>query len=143
MQSKDVIRSAMGFSDQVFSTYLSDMSDQDLLTRPGDGCNHVAWQIGHLISSEVMLLEMICQGEGITLPDGFAETHSKENCDCDDGSNFHTLQQYQELYEKARKASRAALDSMPEERLDEESPEQMRSFCPTLTDMWVLIATHP
>jgi len=36
--------------------YLGDLSDADLLVRPVPNANHIAWQLGHLISSEKHLL---------------------------------------------------------------------------------------
>ena len=40
-------------------------------------------------------------------------------------------------------ATLAALDAYPESDLDKEAPEEMRSFCPTMGDVFTLIATHP
>ena len=80
MNAKDAIRSSANFSSMVLTSYLSDLDDADLMRRPGEGCNHLAWQLGHLISSEVHLLESVAPGKGIELPAGFADAHSKEAC---------------------------------------------------------------
>ncbi len=44
---------------------------------------------------------------------------------------------------KVRGASLAALDNYPEPDFDKAGPEPMRSLCPTMGDMFMLIATHP
>ena len=80
MNAKDAIRSSANLSSMVLKTYISDLDDADLMRRPGEGCNHLAWQLGHLISSEVQLLDKVAPGQGIELPDGFADAHSKEAC---------------------------------------------------------------
>jgi hypothetical protein len=71
MNAKDAIRSAMGMGLFVVEKYLSDLDDADLMRRPTAGCNHLAWQLGHLISSESGLVNMVCPGQGGELPDGF------------------------------------------------------------------------
>ena len=143
MNAKDAIRSSANFSSMVLKAYISDLDDADLMRRPGDGCNHLAWQLGHLISSEVHLLEQVAPGQGTVLPDGFAEAHSKEACDNDDPAKFHGKQAYIDLFDKVRAASLAALDAYPPSELDNPAPEDFRDFCPTKGDMFTLIATHP
>ncbi len=143
MNVKDAIRSSANFSGMVLKTYISDLDDKDLLCRPGEGCNHLAWQLGHLISSEANLLEMVAPGQGAQLPAGFPEAHSKESCGSDDPSAFQSKQTYIDLFDKTRAASLAALEAYPESDLDKAAPEDFQSFCPTMGDMFTLIATHP
>ena len=86
---------------------------------------------------------MVAPGKGIELPEGFAERYAKDNSSDDDASHFESKATYMELYDKVRENSIAVLDAYPDEDLDKESPEHMRDFCPTMGDMWTLIATHP
>lgn len=143
MNAKDAIKSAIGFSSMVLKSYISDLEDGDLMRRPGDGCNHLAWQLGHLISSEVQLLESVAPGQGIELPEGFAEAHSKEACSSDDAAAFQDKATYAELFDKVRAATVDALESYPEPDFDNPSPERFQKVCPTMGDMFTLIATHP
>ena len=142
MNTKDAIRSAMDTSFMVFKGYLGDLDDADLMQRPGEGCNHLAWQTGHLIASEVSLLDSVCPGKATDLPAGFAEAHSKEMAGSDDASQFCTKNEYLELMDKVRAGTVAALEDLPEAELDSASPEQFRDFCPTVGNMFVLIGTH-
>jgi uncharacterized damage-inducible protein DinB len=143
MNTKETIRSNMGITDMVFKTYLSDLSDADLMTRPSEGCNHVAWQVGHLISSEVGLINQIAPGKGMELPDGFADAHSKEQAGNDDASAFRSKDEYLALYDKVREASAAVLEEMTDEQMDEAGPEHFKQLCPTKGAMFNLVATHP
>ena len=143
MNAKDAIRSSANLSSMVLKTYISDLDDADLMRRPGEGCNHLAWQLGHLISSEVQLLEKVAPRHGIELPDGFAEAHSKEACKNDNPAGFHGKTTYVDLFDKVRAASMAALDGYAPSDLDKPAPEDFRQFCPTMGDMFTLIATHP
>ncbi|MDB4664696.1 DinB family protein [bacterium] len=143
MTTQAAIHSSAKLSDTVIASYISDLEDADLLTRPGAGCNHLAWQLGHLISSEVQLLESIAPGKGFALPDGFSEAHAKAANGVDDAKAFRTKQEYLDLYTDVRQASGAALNNATAAELDEDAPETFRAFCPTVLDMYVLIAAHP
>ena len=143
MNAKDAIRSSANLSTMVLKTYISDLDDADLMRRPGEGCNHLAWQLGHLIASEVHLLGKAAPGQGTELPDGFADAHSKEACNNDDPAGFHGKQAYIELFDQVRTASLAALDAYAQSELDNPAPEDFRDFCPTMGDMFTLIAIHP
>ncbi len=143
MNTNDAIRSSANLSSMVLKTYISDLDDADLMRRPGEGCNHLAWQLGHLISSEVRLLESVAPGQGIELPGGFADAHSKEACNNDDPADFCEKRTYVEIFDKVRAASLAALDAYAQSDLDNPAPEDFREFCPTMGDMFTMIATHP
>ncbi len=143
MNAKDAIRSSTNLSSMVLNAYISDLEDADLMLRPGEGCNHLAWQLGHLIASEVNLLEQVAPGQGTELPEGFAEAHLKDACGNDDPASFFNKATYVELFDKVRNASLAALEAYPEADLDRPAPEDFRQFCPTMGDMFMLIASHP
>jgi hypothetical protein len=142
MNVRDAIRSTMDMSSMVLKSYLNDLSDADLMRRPGPGCNHTAWQLGHLIAAECSLLDSIRPGAAAALPEGFAAAHSKETNDLDDPAKFLTKQQYLDLYDQARSATLAALEKASEADLDQPGPERFKMF-PTVGSIFVLIATHP
>jgi hypothetical protein len=143
MNAKDAIKGSMDMGHMVLKKYFSDMDDADLMIRPAAGCNHLAWQLGHLISGEVGLLNQVCPGSAPELPAGFEEAHKKDKSDCNDAAKFSTKQQYIELLDKVREATKVALDKLPDADLDKPGPEAMRNFCPTVGSFFTLIATHP
>ena len=144
MNTQQAIQAAAATSDMVIKAYTSDLDDADLFRRPAEGCNHIAWQLGHLITSEYSLLNMLKPGAAPELPEGFAEKYSKETAGDDNRANFCTKQEYLDLYDKLRTASAKAVESVSDEELDAENPmEMMREMIPTVGGMYVLIATHP
>ena len=102
MKVKDAFGSNAHLSEMVLKAYVSDLEDADLVMRPGEGCNHLAWQLGHLITSEVMLLEAIAPGKGVELPEGFAERHSKDAAEIDDPTHFFGKETYMDLFDQVR-----------------------------------------
>lgn len=143
MHAKDAIRSSANLCSMVLKSYVSDLEDTELMQRPGEGCNHLAWQLGHLITSEVQLLESVAPGSGVKLPEGFADAHSRETCGSDDPDAFYGKDEYVQLFDRVREATFDALDEYPETDLDKPAPENFRAFCPTMGDMFTLIGTHP
>jgi hypothetical protein len=143
MNTKQALQATMDMSTMVLSRYLSDLNDADLLRRPGKGCNHLAWQLGHLVSSEAGLINSVCPGKGPELPAGFKEKHEKDKAGLDDAKQFCSKQQYLDLMEKVRQASKAALEGLSDADLDAPAPEGIRAFCPTVGNVFILIGTHP
>ena len=74
---------------------------------------------------------------------GFNAAHSKAANGVDEADAFLSKQAYLDLYSDVRQASAAALDTATTAELDEDAPETFRAFCPTVLDMYVLIAAHP
>jgi hypothetical protein len=142
MDTFDTLKTTYDTSWMVLQSYVGDLDDADLMRRPGPGCNHLAWQLGHLLTSEAGLLDAIRPGAGIELPDGFAASHAKEQASDDDPTHFHTRQEYLDLFAKSREAVFAAWDAMSEADLQQEAPERFRQFFPTAGHVCVLIATH-
>ena len=143
MDAKQAIESGMDAGFRVLHMYVSDLDDADLMERPGPGCNHLAWQLGHLILSEISLLNMVAPGSAPELPEGFAQAHSKENSSVDDPSQFLSKAEYLKLHEDVRKASKRVLAELPPERLDEPGPERFRAVFPTVGSLFLLIGSHP
>ena len=141
MTAKDVLRGLFATNNYVVSEYLKDLSDSDLLIRMAPGANHIAWQLGHLISSEIALLKYLPGVAGMELPAGFAEAHTTDKSTSDTG--FRTKAEYVDLFHKVRAHSLTQLDSYPEANLDNKTEGRLAPFAPTHGAMWTLIANHP
>ncbi len=142
MNARQAISSTMDICLMVLKQYIGDLSDVELLQRPGKGCNHIAWQLGHLIESECDMLNSLVPGAAPELPAGFKEKHSKENVTSDNPKDFCTKQQYLDLIDKVHAASAKTLNAQNDADLDKPAPEKFRQWFPTAGQVWVLIATH-
>lgn len=142
MLAKDAFSATMKTTNMVITSYVSDLTDADLMQRPGEGCNHLAWQLGHLITAHNQLIDSVCPGKSVPLPEGFAEAHTKETTGVDDASKFFTKDQYLDLFKKQEEATIAAFNEMTPEQFDAPAPEHFRNMFPTMGHVCVLIATH-
>src|SRR4051812_42752840 len=114
MTAKDLIRYSLGSSQKVLGWYLEDLSDADLLVRPAPGANHIAWQLGHLITAEQRMVAHAGGAKAPELPAGFAEQHGKETAKADPPTGFATKAQYLDLFNRTRQATVDALARLPE-----------------------------
>jgi hypothetical protein len=143
MGPKDVIRIVFRFNDNVLNDYLKDLSDADLLLRPVPGANHIAWQLGHLISAEAGLSKYIPGATSFELPAGFAEKYTKETSKSDATTGFLTKAEYLDLYRKARAHSMKNLDTIPDADLDKPIDGRIAAIAPNVAAMLALVANHP
>jgi hypothetical protein len=80
MGPKDVIRKTLEMSDYILKSYVKDLSDAELRLIPVEGMHPIALQLGHLISAEKRLLDMVKPDAAPSLPDGFKEAHDIKVC---------------------------------------------------------------
>ena len=141
MTGKDAIKNTIDVCQDVLTTYLSDLSDADLMVRPVSGANHIAWQLGHLVASQHQM--MIQAGYDMPdLPDGLAESYTPETAKSDDRAKLHKKDQYLAWMKQQCEGTMAALNALPEADLDKPSPESMRSYAATIGVVFNLVGIH-
>ena len=94
MSISQTIKVIMDTPTNIVNGYLGDLSDEDLLVRPVDGANHIAWQLGHLIMAENHMMNQVCPDCMPPLPEGFAERYAKETATENDPAAFHSKAEY-------------------------------------------------
>jgi hypothetical protein len=139
MNAKDAIRTALTSTRDMLAMYLSDLSDADLLVRPVPNANHIAWQLGHLIESEITFSGKYICGAYPKLPPAFAELHSKDAAAMNPPNGFLSKEAYLNLFNQARAATLAALDKIPDADLDKPTSVD---FAPTIGAMFLLTSDH-
>ena len=142
MNAVEAIKNTIQTADMVCGAYLGDLTDEDLMRRPHAGCNHLNWQIGHLIAADNEMANGCVAGTIPELPAGFSEKYSKDAAANNDPSAFHTKAELMNLFEKQRAAIFAALDKMTETDLDQPAPEAMRAYAPTFGAVFNMLGAH-
>ena len=142
MNAREAIKASMSAPDMIVNAYLGDLSDEELLVRPVEGANHIAWQLGHLITSENSMVEQTCPGSMPPLPEGFKEKYTKETATLDEASAFHTKEEYLKLFNEQRAGTLKALDGLNDDDLDKPAPESLRKMFPTVGAIFSMQPTH-
>ncbi len=142
MDARDAIKTSIGTADMVCHTYLDDLTDDEMMHRPHPGCNHLKWQVGHLVTADHGMVEGICPGVMPPLPEGFAERYSKETIGNDDPQAFDSKADLLRLAAAQREAALAALAKLSDADLDRESPESVRAYAPNVGSVFSMLGSH-
>jgi len=143
MNAKDVLKSALSSTQFSLEWYLSDLSDADLLVRPAPGANHIAWQVGHLISAEPFLMRTeLPDAVYPALPAGFTEQHSNDTAAMDPPKGFLKRDEYLALSKQMRNATYQVLEKLTDADLERPCTGRMAKFCPQLANLIILISNH-
>jgi len=142
MNSNDLLRRTIEFSNTICSAYLSDLADEELLLRPVESANHIAWQLGHLIVSEHNLINLVCPGTMPDLPPGFETQYESDQSTSDNQGDFHTKDEFFRAFAEQRNATLAALDQLTPEELMKPAPEEIHHLCQTVAEVFALQGQH-
>ena len=137
-----LVREGLEMAKFCVNGYLQDLTDEDLLKRPCEGANHIAWQLGHLISSEHQLINMVCPDSMPALPEGFTDSYTKETAGNDNAADFLKKDEYLALLNEQHEGMLAALGKLSDEDMAKESPEQIRDYAPSVGSTFNLIPSH-
>ena len=142
MDAKTAIKMAIDTANMISTSYLGDLSDEEMMHRPVPGCNHIKWQLGHLIASEHDMIGQCFPGAMPELPAGFAEKYTKETAISDDAAAFDSKADLMKLYEAQRACTLTLLNKVTETELSNEGPEAIRSYAPTVGAAFLLQDAH-
>ena len=142
MNSREALQLSLESGRMVGFAYLGDMTDEELMKRPHPDCNHIKWQIGHLIVSENQMVNGIAPGKMPDLPSGFAEKYTKETSKSDDPAAFDSKEDLLATYEQQRAGAVAVLEGLSDEDLGQASPEEMQGYAPTFGAVFNLLGGH-
>ena len=142
MNSRDAIKVGLDMAEFVSLGYLQDLTEAELLHRPAPGANNILWQLGHIIKSENQIVEGCVPGSMPALPAGFAEKYVNATANSDDPAQLGTKDELLKAYRVQRAATLAALAKLTDADLDRESPEAMRSYCPTFAAAFSMQGSH-
>ncbi len=142
MDAKTAIKTGIDTGNMITTSYLGDLTDEEMMHRPHPECNHIKWQMGHLIASEHMMVDSLSPGCMPALPDGFADKYNKETAKSDDPAAFDSKEELMRLFEEQRAGTLAALEKTDADHLSDDAPESIRSFVPTVGSVFSLQGGH-
>ena len=139
MDAIAAIKGNLETAEMVGMAYLGDLSDSELMERPHPACNHINWQVGHLVCSEHQMMSGISADAMPALPAGFAAKYGKETAGSDDPSQFATKDELLQAYRAQRAGTLAVLAASTPDELDEPTGV---SYAPTRGAMLRMQADH-
>jgi len=142
MKAIEAIKINLSTADMVCGAYLEDLTNEEAMRRPHAGCNHVNWQLGHLIASDHMMCNGCIADSLPALPDGFADKYSKETAASDNADDFVPKTELMELYRNQRQAIMKVLDGLSDEQLAAPAPESMKAYASNVASAFSMLGSH-
>lgn len=142
MNAKDAARTIMNAADFMVDSYLSDITPEEMMVRPAPGANHLAWQLGHLISAETRLVEAAAPGTMPKLPEGFAEKHNKDTAASDNPADFLSKEEYLKLAKTVRAGTLKSLEGVSEADLSKPVSGRLPPWIKTGGDCFMTAGGH-
>jgi hypothetical protein len=139
MKAHDLIKMQLEGADMICLGYLQDLNDQQFMQRPHPGCNHINWQVGHLIAGENQMINTVVPNTMPPLPEGFAARYTKETASSDDPSKFAKKDELLRLQKEQRAGTLAALAKVSESDFDKPTGVH---YAPTVGAMFNLQGAH-
>jgi hypothetical protein len=118
MNSREALKLGLDSAEYIAMAYIQDLSDEDLMKRPHPACNHINWQLGHLISSEHQMTNDAVPNSMPALPAGFAEKYTKETAASNDPARFAKKEELLRVYREQRAGTLAVLQKIDDAALD-------------------------
>ncbi len=142
MSLAEHIKNSLELPTFIVNHYLEDLTDEELLIRPAEHMNHIAWQLGHLISSEYFHITEVFPDSMPMLPAGFKEQYTKETAASNNLADFHTKTEYLQLMQEQRQGTLKVLSNLSDEELMSPSPESVSYLGPTIGAVFSGESTH-
>lgn len=139
MNANEALKLSINMGHLISTSYLGDLTDEEMMHRPAEKANHIKWQLGHLIASENMMINQIAPDSMPALPEGFQEKYTKETAGNDDPAAFDSKETLMGLYEEQRAATLKVLDSLNADDFDKETGVE---YAPTVGDMFSMQGSH-
>lgn len=143
MTGVEAIASSLESTGQMLELFLSDLNDKDILVCPVEGANHIAWQVGHLISSEKFMMAGNLPGVQFEeSPAGFDAIHSRESTSKSATQGFLTKDAYVDLFRKTRAATLKAIRNLKDSDLETPTTGRLAVKAPTIGKLFLLCSHH-
>jgi len=143
MNAVELLTGVLKGTETVTLGFLDGFSDNDLLDRPVEGANHAAWQIGHLIVVERLILAGQLPGVNYpALPAGFEARHGRDGASLTETTGWPAKADYERLFRETREATITAVGRLTENQLDQPTQGRLAAKAPKLGNLIQLIANH-
>jgi hypothetical protein len=143
MNGIQTIQSALGSTQWLLNEFVKDLSDEDLVVRPVAKANHLAWQLGHIIQGEVMMVNSQLPNAGYpALPGTWGDLYGGKGADKDGQEHFAKKADYLSLFNDVHKNTIAAVGRLTDSDLDKPTQGQMAPFAPKLGNFFILVSNH-
>lgn len=105
------------------NSLLADIEESRWFEMPHPGVGHVAWQVGHLAASQIVLIHVRCFGMAYTdvAPDSIRTTFARGSTPVADKSKYPSIAEIRALFDRVQNDVIHRVSGMSESELDEQA----------------------
>jgi len=132
----------LGTGEYLFDKFTSDLSDAEYFKLPAKNTNHIAWNLGHIATSEDSMVAAVT-GSPMKFDEKLHERFGGSSECLDDPAQYPSRGEIDEMRRNARANAIEQLKMFDEAKWDNPAPEGWPAdLFPTLGSVWALLATH-
>ena len=140
MDGKELLIGTYRNQASMLQMHLGDFSEADMLVRPVENANHVAWQLGHLVNSTTNLINSVSPGAMPPLEPAFAERHGYNGTKLNDG--FESKEQLLRRFNAVNDAAIKWLENLSDVGAARGTPDKIKGFAPTVASLAYALPQH-
>ncbi len=139
---KDLLLGQLETGEFLFDKFTSDLSDGEYFKLPAPNTNHVAWNVGHIATSEDSMVAAVT-GSEMKLPEDLHKMFGGSSECFEDAAKYPSRGEIDEMRINARANAIEQLKMFDEVKWGDQSPEGWPTdLFPTLGSIWALLPTH-
>lgn len=150
MNGRSVIRTSLKTAHSLAMNLIENLSDTEMLHRPHPQCNHIKWQLGHLILSNDQMVFDSLKSQKIATQfssidqrtDGFSKRYSRERANIDRAEDFDSKQILLNIFQTQHNQLLDTLNQLSNSDLDLPAVEAIRVYAPTIGAAYTLVGLH-
>jgi DinB superfamily len=142
MNIKDSIKASLRISDALSQSYLEDITPDEMFIQPVPDANHIAWQLGHLITSEHRLIEAAAPNSMPALPEEFSQKYRRDMAPSPHPGDYLTKEEYLQMARQVRAGTIAALESVSDDDFARPVTGRVPPFIKSVLDCFATIGPH-
>lgn len=139
---KEMLLAQLGTGEYLFDKFTSDLSDAEYFKVPAANTNHVAWNIGHIATSEDSMVAAVTGGSMKFSQDLHKMFGGSSEC-FEDAAKYPSRGEIDEMRQNARANAIEQIKMFDEAKWNDPAPQGWPTdLFPTLGSVWALLATH-
>jgi uncharacterized damage-inducible protein DinB len=121
MNTIDLLLDRLRYARQWTLSLLADIDERDWFNPPRPGLGHVAWQVGHIASSEIVLVHMRCFDRPYAdcAPDRYQSLFGRGSKPVSDRTAYPPVAEIRAFFDRVQQEALALVAALPESRLPE------------------------
>lgn len=144
MNRLELLVDRLQIARQWTNSLLADIEESRWFDMPHPGVGHVAWQVGHLAASQIVLVHVRCFDMAYTdvAPDAIRTTFARGSTPVADKSKYPSIGEIRSLFASVQDDVIRRISSMPDSELDKQAGADPHPMLKDKAGAIAMVAMH-